>query len=56
MLASQTSGYRIDEMLRRSDEGRRAHEAARAGRGSRRGGMKRVAAVVAAMATWPLRH
>jgi hypothetical protein len=55
MIASQTNGYRIDEMVRRSEAGRRASEA-RVRRGPRVEGLRRLAAVAAAMAMWPLRH
>ena len=56
MIASQMSGYRIDEMVRRSEAGKRASEAARIRRGPRIEGLRRLAAVAATMAMWPLRH
>jgi len=56
MIASQMNGYRIDEMVRRSEAGRRASEAARVRRGPRVEGLRRLAAVAATMAMWPLRH
>ena len=56
MLASETNGYRIDEMVRRSETRRRASEATRSRHGSRLEGMKRMASVAAAMAMWPLKH
>jgi len=55
MLPSGTSGYRIDEMVRRS-ESRRPGENERERRGKGREGMKRVASVIAAVALWPVRH
>ncbi len=56
MLPSGTSGYRIDEMVRRSDARRRDGGYERERRGTRRQGMKRMASVIAAAALWPLRH
>ena len=56
MLPSGTSGYRIDEMVRRSETRRRDGGYDGERRGSRRQGMKRVASVIAAVALWPVRH
>ena len=56
MLPSGTSGQRIDEMVLRSETRRAAGEYRRERRGTRREGMKRMASVIAAVASWPLRH
>jgi hypothetical protein len=56
MIASETSRYRIDEMVRRSEAGRQASEAARIRRGPRVQGVRRLGATIAAIAMWPLRH
>lgn len=56
MLPSNTNGYRVDEMLRRSEAGRQASEAARDLRGPRLQGVRRVVTTIATLAMWPLRH
>jgi hypothetical protein len=56
MLPSNTNGYRVNEMIRRSEAGRLASEAARLRRGPRLQGLRRLASTIATMAMWPLRH
>ena len=56
MIASQTNRYRVDEMIRRSETGRRASDASRELRGPRPTGLRRLATVAATIAMWPLRH
>jgi hypothetical protein len=56
MLPSNTNGYRVDEMIRRSEAGRQASEAARVRRGPRLQGVRRLGSTIATLAMWPLRH
>jgi hypothetical protein len=56
MIASETSRFRIDEMVQRSETGRRANEAARELRGPRASRSRRLAAIAATIALWPLRR
>ena len=56
MIASETSRYRIDDMVRGAEASRMARTTRKGRTQEQRAGMRKIGAFVAAIALWPVKH